>query len=357
MSETTERVQLMDFEKKAGRKVTIVDVAAAAKVSIGTVSRYINGLPVRKPEQIRDAIAALGYSRNALAGSIRAQATRTVGILLPNFDEFHARILTGISDSLRQSGYSGLTARFTDLDRSLDEAVDFLVSRRVDGLIVGNLPSANSSLERIAQTELPMVFYNAHPPDWEVDRVEVENVEVTTRAVEHLLDIGHQRIGIVTGEIGQQPADDRLHGYHKALIKAGVARDGQLEQSGKWSRRGGHEAAKRLLSAVPPPTAIFSSNYQMTVGVLQLIRERGLRIPQDISLIGFDDADLFALLDPGITVVSQPLTEIAREVADLMIDRLTGDREHGPRSVRLECNIVLRGSTRPLTPQSGPATA
>ncbi|WDR06160.1 LacI family DNA-binding transcriptional regulator [Devosia rhodophyticola] len=333
--------------KKPSRSATIVEVATAANVSIGTVSRYINGLSVRKPEQIRAAIEELGYFRNALAGSIRSRATKTVGILVPNFDEFHARILAGTANHLRQAGYSALTVTYADTANSLSEAVDFLVGHRVDGLIVGNLSAENKSLAKVFQTGMPMAFYNTHPDGWSVDRVEVENCDVTTRAMEHLIDIGHTHIGIVTGTIGQRPHDERLRGYRNAHINAGLPIDPALQQPGNGTRREGYEAANRLMSASPQPTAIFSSNYQMTIGVLQLLRERNIRIPDDISLISFDDVDLFALLDPGITVIAQPLADIAKEVTRVMLERLSAQQMVPPVSVRLDCNIVLRGSTRP----------
>lgn len=345
------------MSKKSSRSATIVEVARAANVSIGTVSRYINGLPVRKPELIQAAIEELGYFRNALAGSIRSQATKTVGILVPNFDEYHARILARMSDHLRNAGYSALTVNFANADSSLSESVDFLVSHRVDGLIVGNLPTSNDSLARVRQTGMAMVFYNARPENWAVDTIEVENWVVAARAIEHLVDIGHERIGIITGKLGQKPAEERLQGYLNALETAGLPIDPDLQQAGNWTRREGYEAAERLMALGNLPTAIFSSNYQMTIGVLQLLRERNIRIPDDISLISFDDVDLFALLEPGITVIAQPLAEIARETTRQLLERLASPQKLAPVTIRLDCNIVLRGSTRPPKRRTSRAAA
>lgn len=329
------------------KTVTISDVAAAAEVSIGTVSRYINGLPVRNPEPIREAVERLGYVRNALAGSIRTQSTRTIGILVPNFEEFHARIIARIAAQLRQAGYQAVIADYSDTDNSLFDAVGFLTSHRVDAIVVGNVAADPAALEPVRKAGLPLVFYNDCPPGWEADTIMVRNRDASARAVRHLIDIGHRRIGIVTGRLEHTPASERLRGYHDALDAAGLQAEDSLQETGRWNRHDGYAAAERLIQSDAPPTAIFSCNYQMSIGVLEYLREAGLRVPEDISLLSFDDVDLFALLPPGISVVAQPLAEIAAETAQRILARLAAPRPEEPRRIQLNCEIVLRGSTRP----------
>lgn len=335
------------------RQPTIVDVANSAGVAIGTVSRYINGQPVRSANrrQIEEAINRLGYQRNALAAAMKSDVTNMVGFLLPALSEFHGALLQHVSRKMRSHGRAVLSY-FHDVDsRSVAEGLEFFAAQRVDCLVIDGIESEAERIRAVVDKHIPVVIYDNDVPGLVVDRVYSNNRDASRRAVNYLLDIGHSRIGIVTGNRRDYTARERLAGYLDAFAGRGMAVDEDLVVDGKWTEQGGHQAMRQLLALDAPPTAVFSCNYNMTVGSLALFRETGLRLPDDLSLISFDDVPLFRLHETGITAVAQPTELMADTIVDLLLTRLDKRTSHAPFStLLLDCDIILRGSTRRLGP-------
>ncbi|HTM78957.1 MAG TPA: LacI family DNA-binding transcriptional regulator [Devosia sp.] len=338
------------------RPSTIVDVANTAGVAIGTVSRYLNGYPVRSGnrDQIEDAIAKLGYRRNALAAAMKTDLTNIVGLMVPALSDFHAALHEQLSRKMRSIGRAVLSYAHESDSRSVEEGLDFFDAHRVDALIMDGHQDLGDRIRRLLDHGTPVVFYDNDVRGLPVDRVFVENRAASYRGVNHLLDIGHTRIACIAGGQRYYTGRERLAGYQEALVDAGIEIDPNYVIDANWTEDGGHTAMRRLLALEHPPTAVYSCNYNMTVGALSLLREFKLRVPDDLSLISFDDVPLFKLHDVGITAIAQPVERIAETITGMLLTRLNNQTSRAPHAtISLDCDIILRGSTRRLlTPAS-----
>ena len=322
---------------------TIKDVARMAGVSQSTVSKYINGGQVRPAnlESIRQAIAALDYRVNPFARSLKTQRSHSVGILLPTLSvPFYSQIFTALDKVLRERGYHTIISCYSS-DHGLErDYFNFLVSTGVDGLIY--LPenlTADEFSEIIANRSVPVVQVDRMIPGVDSDIVLSENKRSACLAVSRLIDRGHRRIALVGGPSSVQTAKERLAGYLQALELNGILYDGSLVFSGELSFAFGYQSFMELMGAGTPPTAIFSTNHDITMGIITAARERGLRIPGDVDVFGFDCVDVCAVMSPPLPVVHQPEEEIGRMAASYLIQRLEGYGGE-PRKTRLPCRLV-----------------
>lgn len=341
--------ELTDDENGRRRPSTIIDVANEAGVAIGTVSRYLNGLAVRRGNRdlIEAAIQRLGYRRNALAAAMKSDLTNTVGFLVPNISEFHAPILEQLSSRMRKSGRAVLSYCHNGDPASVLEAIDFFAAHRVDCLVMDGHEEAQDGIRELLGGGTPVIFYDNDVPGLPVDRVLIENRAASARAVNHLIDIGHTRIAAISGDTHNFTGRERLSGYLQAMKGSGIDVPAEYIVDGGWNESRGYAAMLRLLSLETPPTAVFSCNYNMTVGALALLREHDRRIPEDFSIVSFDDVPLFRLHEVGITAVAQPVDKIAETIVSLMSSRLSQEgAAHAPHTITLGCDIILRGSTR-----------
>jgi len=340
-----------DSEDGAGRRrqPTIVEVADRAGVAIGTVSRYLNGHPVRRSnrDQIEQAISDLGYRRNAIAAAMKGDLTNTVGFLVPSISEFHAAVLDNLSHAMRRAGRALITYSHAAEPRSVSEALDFFAAHRVDCLVMDGRSDVDDHINELIATGTPVIFYDNGWPGLPVDRVVVENRAASYRAVTHLLDIGHSRIAVLTGNSNDWNGRERFEGYRQAMIGRGYDLNPDYILDTHWNEAEAYSGMLRLLSLAEPPTALFCCNYNMGIGALRLLHERGLKVPDDISLISFDDVPLFQL--SGITAIAQPVEKIAETIASITTSRLSERGVgHEPHTITLNCDIILRNSTRRL---------
>ena len=333
------------------RQPTIVDVAEAAGVAIGTVSRYLNGLSVRRAnrDQIEQAIEQLGYRRNAVAAAMKTDLTHIVGLMVPVFDEFHGVMLEHLSISIRKTGRALLTYCHGADPKVMQEALDFFATQRIDALIMTGEEQLYEQVDELIGQGTPVVFYNNDIRGLPADRIFVENRAASRRAVNHLIDLGHTRIALIAGNPRDSSGLERFEGYATALAEHGIAPDPRYIAQGDWSLGGGYNAMAHLMALEEPPTAVFAASYPMALGALGLLKERGKKVPDDLSLISFDDVPLFRLHEAGITAIAQPLTKIAEAITNAMVARLANAHDERPRMVTLDCDIILRGSTRRLT--------
>ncbi len=338
------------------RPATIVDVAERAGVAIGTVSRYLTGQPIRRGNKdlIEGAIEALGYRRSAIAAAMKADLTNVVGFLVPSLSEFHAAVLEQLSTVMRRSGRALLTYCHKVHDTSLLDALDFFVSHRVDCLVMAGEEEVADHIRELVAGGTPVIFYDNDIRGLPVDRVFVENRPASFRAVSHLLDIGHTEVACLTGAPNDSAGRERYEGYTQALQHRGIPIDPTYVINAEWNEDKGYSAMLRLLSLQRPPTAVYSCNYNMTVGALRLLKEHGLKVPDDMSILSFDDVPLFSLHEAGITAVAQPVGKIAEAIGSIVASRLSeSGAGHEPHTITLNCDIILRGSTRRrLTPES-----
>ena len=323
---------------------TIKDVARQAGVSVSTVSKYINGGTVRREniEPIRSAIAKLEYRVNPIARSLKTRRTHSVGILLPTLSiSFYGYIFTALDKAFREKGYHTLISCYSS-DHGLErDYLNFLISTGVDGLIY--LPedlTSDEFSEITANREVPVIQVDRVIPGVEADAVLTDNTESAHKAVAHLIRSGHRRIAAISGPSSIQTARERIAGYLRGLEENGIPYDDSLVFRGETSFATGYQGFLKMMELSAPPTALFSANGDITIGLITAARERGIRIPDDVAVFGYDCLDVCSMMTPPLPVVHQPEQEIGRVAAAYLIERLDGYR--GPaRQIRLPCEIVL----------------
>lgn len=323
---------------------TIKDVAQLAGVSVSTVSKYINGGTVRKEkrEPIRSAIAQLDFRVNPIARSLKVRRSHSIGVLLPYLSApFFSSVFLASDKVLRERGYHCMISCY-NADHGLErDYLNYLIGTGVDGLIyVPENLTAEEFQEIAAHRDVPVVQVDRMIPGVDADAVLVENKKSSCAAVSRLIEKGHKRIALVGGPSSVQTAKERLAGYLQALELYNIHYDDALVFCGELSFTFGHQSFLELMDTGTPPTAVFSTNHDITMGIITAARERGLRIPEDVAVFGYDCVDICAVMTPPLPVVYQPEQEIGRTAAAYLIERLDGYT--GPsRQTRLPCEMIL----------------
>jgi len=327
-------------------KPTIIDVARAAGVSPSTVSRVLNGttaVDAAKAERVHAAVARLGYVPNAFARSLLGHAGRWVGVLVPQLaDEFYGRVVTGIEDGLKQGGYQ-MVCSLGHGERSAEaEAIAMFVEARVAGLVLVSDHVPDRDVLALSRARHPIVLVNRVIPELAAHAIRIDNVYSGALATRHLLGLGHTRIAHVAGSLNRTGARERLEGYHLALREHGIARDDRLVFEGDFSEEGGREAMTRALDSADF-TAVFAANDRMAAGAIAAIREAGLRTPDDISIVGFDNTAISRFTYPALTTVDYPVTSMGRRAADHLLQLIAG--ADPPPLPLIQPRLVERDST------------
>jgi LacI family transcriptional regulator len=326
---------------------TIKDVARMAGVSISTVSKYMNGGTVRQENiaPIREAIAALDYRVNPFARGLKAQRNRSVGILLPDLTTpFFGAIIGAMDKTFREYGYHSIISCY-DADHGLErDNLRFLLTNGIDGLIyIPEDLTAEEYKEITSNGSIPVVQVDRVISGVKSDTVLVDNAQAAYKAVMSLAQKGHRRIALITGSKAVLTAKERQVGYLNALTDSGIHYDDDLFISGLNNFATGYHGCEALLQLPTWPTAVFTTNYNITLGFITAARERGIRIPEQIDVFGFDCVDICTMLNPPIPVIRQPEQEIGRTAAMYLIERMQGCTDE-PRTTRLECNAVVKES-------------
>lgn len=326
---------------------TMRDVAKLAGVSSSTVSHVINETRFVNPEtreRVLQAMAELNYQPNRLARSLRNRQTHTFGVLLPNSaNPFFAEVLLGVEAACFDHGYNIILGNANDDPERELFYLDVLLSKQVDGIFLVSTGAYHEALEMLTRHNAPVVMVDRSPGTRQFDTVFANNEGGGIIATQYLLDLGHRRIGCITGPSMLTPSADRVTGYRQALESAGLTVDEELIIAGDFQHESGYHAGQQLLGLPDPPTAIFACNDLMAVGVLYAAYEGGLRIPTDISVIGFDDVPLASYTVPRLTTIYQPSQEIGRVAVELLIQRLQ-DRDAATRHEQLPASLVERDS-------------
>jgi len=295
-------------------------------------------------ERVRDAIAHLGFRPNEVARSLRSQRSRTAALLIPDLtNPFYPTLARGLQDVLAVAGYHTFVCN-TDARADLElELVQDVVGRRVDGIVMLAFASRGELAPVALDAGVPLVSLGDRIDDARVDMVASDDEGGAYVATRRLIELGHERLAFVGGDAG--PNHSRRRGFERALAQAGLDVGAVPVVEGEWSRAGGVQAFEQILSAGPAPTAIFCANDLIAIGVMDAARTHGLRLPADLSLVGFDDIEAAALVTPALTTVVNPAYELGRAAGRLLLDRVTG-RYAGPRRVEtLPCPLVERAST------------
>lgn len=322
---------------------TIKDVARVADVSLATVSKYLNGGNVRprNAAAIAQAIAQLDYHINPHARGLKHRTGKIVGVLLPDIAApFYGTVVTAIDRVLREQGIHTLIACYGS-DHGLErEKLQFLLQCGICGLIYTpeNL-SWEEFYELTAHHSIPTVQMDRLIPEVTCDAVLVNNTDAAHYAVSQLIGRGHARIAAITGPKTVFSAKERLVGYLRALSDHGILYDDTLVISEKNDFATGYLGFDKLMSLPVPPTAVFTSNYDITMGLTTAAREQGLRLPEDLDIVGFDCGDICAMMRPPLPVMQQPEEEIGKLAAQYLLQRMDGLDER-PRITRLNCRMV-----------------
>jgi LacI family repressor for deo operon, udp, cdd, tsx, nupC, and nupG len=332
---------------------TIYEVARRAGVSTATVSRVLSQPTVVAPKtrrRVLDAVDRLGYTPNAAAKNLRTLRTGKLLVTVPDISNpFFSLILRGIEDAALREGYAVLLGD-TQHDECREEGYAAMLRRKeADGLIfLGHrLPKEAANLVRaMAPRCAPVVNGCEFNPRLGVPSVHIDNAKASSEAMDHLFRLGHRRIGIITGPLVSPLSRDRLRGALARAKHERAERD-VIVMNGDFSIESGAAEGDRLLGRRERPTAVFCFNDEMAMGVMQAARRRGLRLPEQLSVMGFDDIRFASYMDPPLTTISQPMRSIGEGTVRLLLEILSGNVA-GPESVTLPHTLVVRSSTAPL---------
>jgi LacI family transcriptional regulator len=335
---------------KKREKYTMKDVARLAGVSTSTVSAVVNqNVPVspERKERVLRAMAALHYQPDEIARSLKKGRTKAIGVVVPDItNAFYPEVVRGVEEAAFARGYAVfLCDSQEDASRENDHLLA-LFSRRVDGVL---LACCNDSIayETTLELHVPCVFMDRLPASKAEGTVSTDNVEAGSMATRHLLDLGHQRIAMIVGRLSLSPHRDRLEGFRKAMQEANLPiRDEYLVQ-GDVQIESGVDAARQLLRLEARPSAVIASNSKLLLGLLQVFDEEKVKVPQQISVVGFDDYAWNKYLSPSITTVAQPTFEMGRQAFGLLLQLMNRDEmtESTSRHLRLGAELRVRHST------------
>lgn len=329
---------------------TIVEVAKRAGVSTATVSNVMRSTKFVSPRvkaRVEAAIRDLDYHPNEIARSLRVKQTRMLGIVVPDItNPFFPEVIRGAEDAAYKRGYFLVTANTNERIARERRVIAALRSYRVDGILLATARDDDTGyIKNAIAAGFPVVCIDRSVPDVRADAVILDNVRGSAECVRHLIELGHRKIAIITGNLETQTARERLQGYEQALRAANLAIDTKLILEGDFRGESGYRLGKQMLRAKAMATAVFVSNGVMTVGFLKALEESGKRCPEDISLATFDDLVVDRSFRPHLTVVVQPSFAMGDRAATILMDRIEGKRTGEPSAVRIAPTIVFREST------------
>lgn len=329
---------------------SLQEVAKRAKVSIATVSRVLNKSDKVVPETratVEQALRDLGYRPSRVARRLRMNSghAHLVGLIIPDIQNpFYAEIARGVEDAAYASEYALILC---NSDESLEKErfyLDVMRSESVDGIVLPPFDDTDDAVVEIVKTGIPVVCVDRSHAKVKTDIVEVDNYQGALEGVRHLLEKGHKNIALIEGRAQVSTSRERRRGYLDALAAQGIVPRKELMRAGDFKQESGRILTNELFDLRKPPTALFVCNNLMTVGALGALHQRGLRVPADVALVGFDDLPWAEALDPPPTVVRQPAYDVGRQAMELLLKRIM-EPDRPPVTVRLRPELVIRRST------------
>jgi LacI family transcriptional regulator, repressor for deo operon, udp, cdd, tsx, nupC, and nupG len=330
------------------KMVRIVDVAKLANVSTATVSRVLsNSGTVTKEttEKVMEAIEKLNYQPNILARQLRKLETKTILVVVPDItNTFFSKILRGIEEIAAKNGYQVLLGDTgNNLERE-NEFLNILRQKKADGLILLTARIDQKSIEEIAE-EFPVVLACEYIEGSQIPTVSIDNISSARKATEHLIRSGHKRIGFISGPLNVVLSRDRLKGFNQAIAQHGLTVESFLIQEGDFSYESGFNLMMKFLALDQPPTAVFAANDEMAIGAIKAIKSKGLRVPDDISVVGFDDIKFASIVEPALTTIAQPMFDIGMKAMELLLKLINKDPLEKNQYI-LEDKLIIRESSR-----------
>ncbi len=328
---------------------TMKDVARKSGLSIATISKYINGGNVLEENRvvIDKAIKELGFEVNEIARGLKTNKTMTIGLLIPSLENiFFTSIVSNIESILIKNGYSTIICDYKE-DKNLEkQKLDFLVKKMVDGIITMPMGCDLEVINSVINRNIPIVLIDRALRGVECDTVLVDNLNASYNAVEQLIMLGHKRIGIICGPEDIYTAQERLKGYERVHEDYDMTIDSELIKKGDYQVESGYRLLLELINMEEPPTAVLVTNYEMTLGAVMAINESDIKVPDDISIIGFDNLQLAKVVKPPLSIVIQPVKQIGEVAANTILRRLKGDNSNFPSMIRLKTELMLKDSIK-----------
>jgi LacI family transcriptional regulator len=335
---------------KRKRAVTIETVASEAGVSKTTVSFVLNNNPTISAttrEKVLQVVRELGYQPNVNARNLSSRRTRTICVLVPELgrifeDPYFSRAISGVYDELEAADYRFQLRKASYEFATNREYLNLFIRSEIAGMLYIGSTLDDRYLSALVDTGYPFVFVNSYLPGVPLPHVVADNAQGGYLATKHLVDLGHTRIGHVSGSMNTNSALDRIEGYRKALDEGGIAYDDSLVISGGYNRLGARDATERLLKLSPRPTAIFAANDVMALSVMEVVEAAGLNIPRDCAVVGGDNIEISQFTKPPLTSVEQSVFDVARESVRVLFDLIEGQE---PRARQImETRLVVRES-------------
>jgi LacI family transcriptional regulator len=333
------------------RHITIKHVAEKSGVSIQTVSRVLNNRPDVSPEtrkRVQEVIESLSYQPDAMARGLASKRTYTLGLIASDFtDDWFGQVVTGAEKEAHEHGYFFMLGSRGNNPQDEPKFLRLLAQRHVEGILLirAERSSDLEHLRKFQKRGMPIVSTGLYLPGSEFSLVEVDNLDGARQATQHLISLGHRQIAMITGPTGWNSVENRTHGYLQALESSGIVPNPELIIQGQsWWHRAGYEAMKALLGKRLPFTAAFVHNDRLAEGVISALNVAGLKVPQDVSIVGFDDIPGAEFYDPPLTTLRQPMQAVGAAAARLLIN-LIEDPTAAPQQLLFKAELVIRSST------------
>jgi len=325
--------------------ITLKMVAERAEVSVNTASRAINNKPDINEETKKKVLKVaqeLGYIRNAAAVALRTKKTGTIGVVIAdNRNPFYAEVLNGIEEAAREKNYHIILANTQRDYQKEEEAINLLLAKRVDGLLITPVQDRDDDIKNLIDANIPFIIVGRDFENIEVDAVYNDEIKGGFLATEYLIKKGYKRIALIDGFLYKSPAKGRLEGHKRALNKYRISLDDSLISVGDINIEDGYERTKQMLEKNLNFTAIFVYNDMMAFGAMQAIKEKGLRIPEDIGLVGYDDIPFSSLISPSLTTIRLKKQELGAESVKLLLSRINGNRKK-TKKIMLDVELQIR---------------
>lgn len=328
---------------------SIKDVALRAQVSITTVSHVINRtrfVSDKVRAEVETAVRELGYVPSAVARSLKSNTTRTIGMLIPNCtNPYFAEIVRSVEDHCFEAGYTLILCNTDDDPHRQGVYLQVLSEKRIDGMIIISTGQDEDLLRLLKGLPIPTVLLDRDIDEVNCDLVQNAHMQGAQMATQYLVDLGHRRIACLAGPDDLTPSTQRIEGWREALAHNGLTDESaHLLWHSDFSSQGGYATMQTILAQPQRPTAVFVGNDLMGMGALSAAHEAGIRVPQDMSLIGFDDIELAHFTSPALTTIAQPKDRIGVAAVDMLLERIQGGRVEA-RKVLFQPELIVRHST------------
>ncbi len=329
---------------------TIKDIAARAGISYATVSRALNG-KYGVSRETRDRVESLalemGYRPNAIARGLVNRTTMTIGLIIPDITSpFFPRLALGIEDTMLKAGYSVFLCNTNWNPKRENDYLDNLIQKQVDGLIISSIARHAGDIESLIPEDMPLVYVSSYPEATKHSYVLIDNIRGADMAVTHLISRERTKIAFIGSDQEVHSLEDRLSGYRMALHRAGLVPDDSMVVLDKFQERSGYEMIKNLLGRGNTPDGVFAENDLLAMGVVQGIHDAGLRVPEDIAVVGFDDIPIASHPDIQLSTIHQPKYRIGSYAADILLKQLgQNPGERHPERMSLQPELIIRGTS------------